>query len=117
MRTTVQSELPFVEMYRAQRCTIRTLCDDGLAAEPHHDLGGSTQPIRHTSSSSLWNCDGEILHESDVIVRSHCQLIRVYRRGRRQPNVDHHNGSTNAAGADDKSLLTTMNRCGLCSIQ
>ena len=31
--------------------------------------------------SSSWNCDGEVLQASEVVVRSHRQLIQVFMRG------------------------------------
>lgn len=35
----------------------------------------------YPNESSNWNCDGEVLHENELNVESHCQLVQVYRRG------------------------------------
>ncbi|KAM9672262.1 ceramide kinase isoform 2-T2 [Trichechus inunguis] len=34
-----------------------------------------------TTSSSSWNCDGEVLSSSAIEVRVHCQLVRLFARG------------------------------------
>ena len=36
------------------------------------------------AKSSVWNCDGEIVHCSEVNVKVHCQLLPVFARG---PNI------------------------------
>uniref|UniRef100_G3T7W5 Ceramide kinase n=1 Tax=Loxodonta africana TaxID=9785 RepID=G3T7W5_LOXAF len=34
-----------------------------------------------TASNSSWNCDGEVLSNSAIEVRVHCQLVRLFARG------------------------------------
>jgi len=36
-------------------------------------------------SSSVWNCDGEIIRESNVRVRNHRQHVQVLTRGKTPP--------------------------------
>lgn len=58
--------LPFVEFYRTRKFHIKALnsSSDGSLAD-------STQPIPITPNKefSVWNCDGEILQETDLTVR------------------------------------------------
>jgi ceramide kinase len=78
------TDLPFVEIYRTKQFCFRAM------EKSDHDINNSvsslttsTQPLRLVTGqvSSNWNCDGEVLQESDVTVKAHCQLITVYRRG------------------------------------
>lgn len=61
-------------------------------AEP--SINASTVPITESSGGgvdgrsssnspkkSSWNCDGEVIEETELIVRTHCQLVQVYRSG------------------------------------
>lgn len=63
-----QSTLPFVDIYRVRKFQFRspatTQSEDILTT-------GSTQPIRiyNRSDYSQWNCDGEVIHHSDITVR------------------------------------------------
>ncbi|KAH8344098.1 hypothetical protein KR084_004494 [Drosophila pseudotakahashii] len=79
--------LPFVEVYRTREFRFRTLSGPG---EEDYSLAGSCQPISppgelaNTSSAtefSSWNCDGEVVTDLDITMRSHCQLIEVFMRG------------------------------------
>ncbi|KAK0095273.1 hypothetical protein PV326_008794 [Microctonus aethiopoides] len=67
-------DLPFVEVYRAREFTFR--------ASPN---SSSTDSIDHNSSISVWNCDGEVLQHSDVKIRVHCQLLKVFTRRVQEP--------------------------------
>ncbi|EDX11707.1 ceramide kinase [Drosophila simulans] len=78
--------LPFVEVYRTREFRFRTFS----ASEEDYSLAGSCQPITppeemaaHSSSTefSSWNCDGEVVTDLDITMRSHCQLIEVFMRG------------------------------------
>lgn len=70
--------LPYVEFYRTRKFHIKA-----LNSSSDRSLTDSTDPMTFAlnKSCSVWNCDGEILQETDVTVRSHRQLITVYRRG------------------------------------
>ncbi|KAH8381987.1 hypothetical protein KR009_001266 [Drosophila setifemur] len=79
--------LPFVEVYRTRKFQFRTLA---AANDEEYSLAGSCQPIsppgemgNSTSPSefSSWNCDGEVVTDLDITMRSHCQLIEVFMRG------------------------------------
>lgn len=75
------SDLPFVEIYRAKKFTLRS-----PAAQNDANIGSSTQPIPLSNHShSQWNCDGEVIHESDLTIKTHCQLIKVFMRGTSRP--------------------------------
>lgn len=61
----LQSDLPFVEIYRAKKFTFRT-----PIAQNDSNIGSSTQPIPLSNhSNSQWNCDGEVIHEPDVTIK------------------------------------------------
>nr|XP_036674815.1 ceramide kinase [Drosophila suzukii] len=79
--------LPFVEVYRTREFRFRTF---SAAGEEDYSLAGSCQPISppgemaNTNTStefSSWNCDGEVVTDLDITMRSHCQLIDVFMRG------------------------------------
>ncbi|XP_053684121.1 ceramide kinase [Sabethes cyaneus] len=119
------SDLPFVEIYRTKRFTFNarsTVTDEGLGhannaiEEESQQTGTSSSSIsavNHTEINdstadgerclSRWNCDGEILTGTDIIVECHCQLINVFRRGI--------SCSDSSSKTDGSSVL---NCCGLC---
>ncbi|SPP83637.1 ceramide kinase [Drosophila guanche] len=78
--------LPFVEVYRTRKFQFRTFA---AASDESYSIAGSCQPIAQaevggSSSSSVyssWNCDGEVVTDLDITMRSHCQLIEVFMRG------------------------------------
>ncbi|XP_016962467.1 ceramide kinase [Drosophila biarmipes] len=79
--------LPFVEVYRTREFRFRTF---SAAGDEDYSLAGSCQPISpqgemaNSNSStefSSWNCDGEVVTDLDISMRSHCQLIDVFMRG------------------------------------
>lgn len=75
-----QTSLPFVNLYRTKQFYFKNLNQTIGLSTP--SLSDSTQPFPfYSSESSNWNCDGEVLHENEVNVRSHCQLVQVFRRG------------------------------------
>lgn len=59
-------KLPYVELYRTRKFHIKALNSTSRGS-----LNDSTQPISIPSKdgASFWNCDGEILQETDVTVR------------------------------------------------
>ncbi|XP_071570266.1 ceramide kinase isoform X2 [Temnothorax nylanderi] len=66
-------ELPFVEVYRAREFTFRAL--PTLQFE-----NGLNAGARSSSRLSVWNCDGEVIDSTNVKIRVHCQLLKVYTR-------------------------------------
>ncbi|XP_017023608.1 ceramide kinase [Drosophila kikkawai] len=79
--------LPFVEVYRTRKFQFRTLA---AAGDEEYSLAGSCQPISPpgemgasspSTEFSSWNCDGEVVTDLDITMRSHCQLIEVFMRG------------------------------------
>lgn len=60
------AKLPFVELYRTRKFYIKA-----LNSSSDRSLADSTQPISPSPNRncSVWNCDGEILQETDVMVR------------------------------------------------
>lgn len=88
-----QSSLPFIETYRT-RAFVFSVPHGGVARssgptteEP--SINASTVPITGPSDGrnggsqkkSSWNCDGEVIEETELIVRTHCQLVQVFRSG------------------------------------
>lgn len=77
------AELPFVEIYRTKKFYFRTFYYGGQNSTTSLSAT-SNQPLNLQTTRNLtstWNCDGEVLHESDVTIRSHIQLISVFKRG------------------------------------
>lgn len=74
------NNLPFVEVYRTNKFFTRT---PKSSTSDQQSISGSCQPISisDTNRISQWNCDGEIIHDSDILVSSHRQLIDVFMRG------------------------------------
>uniref|UniRef100_A0A2M4BGZ6 Putative ceramide kinase n=1 Tax=Anopheles marajoara TaxID=58244 RepID=A0A2M4BGZ6_9DIPT len=62
------ADLPFVEIYRTKEFRFTT---------PYGGNSGAGERSR----LSRWNCDGEVLLETNIIVESNCQLVNVFRRG------------------------------------
>ncbi|KAM0727928.1 Ceramide kinase [Formica fusca] len=65
-------ELPFVEVYRAREFTFRSL--------PTLQFENEVNQVRSNSRLSVWNCDGEVIDKTNVKIRVHCQLLKVYTR-------------------------------------
>jgi len=59
------NNLPFVELYRTKKFLFK--------AQKNNN--------ENSTKTSTWNCDGEVIHDIDLIVSSHCQLIDVFMRG------------------------------------
>lgn len=59
-------KLPFVEFYRTKKFHFKA-----MNGSSERSLADSTQPISISTSKefSMWNCDGEIIQETDVTVR------------------------------------------------
>ncbi|XP_059609819.1 ceramide kinase [Phlebotomus argentipes] len=74
------SDLPFVRVVRARAFHFRTAGADDIAS-------GSTQPIACDERVSVWNCDGEVLLQRDAFVRTHRQLLTVFRRPLSPPDT------------------------------
>jgi len=72
------ADLPFVEVHRTKMFHIKA-----LESSNEGSFSDSTPSIAVTPNDniSVWNCDGEVLQETELIIRSHRQLITVYRRG------------------------------------
>ncbi|XP_021926264.1 ceramide kinase isoform X2 [Zootermopsis nevadensis] len=65
-------DLPFVEVHRAREFTFRALpasVSDTEFALP-----------RLIPGTSVWNCDGEVQWETNIRIRVHCQLLKVFTR-------------------------------------
>jgi ceramide kinase len=71
------SDLNFVDVYRTKKFYFKSLGGD--SSESLQEFDGSTLPIRmdRSSATSSWNCDGEVLQETDIVVRL-VELIIFY---------------------------------------
>ncbi|XP_075219153.1 ceramide kinase isoform X4 [Lycorma delicatula] len=58
-------DLPFVEVHRTRQFTFQAL----------------PIPAERSSDFSVWNCDGEMLSDTCIHIRAHCQLLQVFFRG------------------------------------
>lgn len=63
-------DLSFVEYYRAKEFCFRACPAISTNNDPHTIPG-----------FSKWNCDGEIIYDTDLRVKVRCQLLSVYTRG------------------------------------
>lgn len=65
------ADLPFVEIYRTKKFHFKSLNSDGSTLDLNASVTDSTQPIplNALKTHSSWNCDGEVLHETDLVVR------------------------------------------------
>ncbi|XP_066583603.1 ceramide kinase isoform X1 [Prorops nasuta] len=72
-------DLPFVEVYRAREFTFRAL------PTLHMQTDSEFNAHRFGSDLSVWNCDGEVINNSNVKIRVHCQLLNVYTRRTQEP--------------------------------
>ncbi|XP_035233366.1 ceramide kinase-like isoform X2 [Stegodyphus dumicola] len=71
-------DLNFVQAYRVREFRFNPLItDDKTPAAGCAGLEGNWQEL----STSVWNCDGEVVNEPSVTARVHCQLINVFGRG------------------------------------
>ena len=79
-------DLPFVEIHRVKEFTFTPSPDDSDANT--NDDASSVDVItpKVDVKRSVWNCDGEILHDSKVRVKVHCQILPVFARGPERPN-------------------------------
>lgn len=61
------SEYPFVELHRTKKIHVKALNGTGSMGS----LADSMQPITigPNKNCSVWNCDGEVVQETDVMVR------------------------------------------------
>ncbi|XP_053681245.1 ceramide kinase [Anopheles nili] len=74
-KTKKLSELPFVEIYRTKE--FRFVANGQTDANSEAVPAVSTGRMRR----SKWNCDGEVLVDTNILVESNCQLVQVFRRG------------------------------------
>uniref|UniRef100_A0AAG5D3A8 DAGKc domain-containing protein n=1 Tax=Anopheles atroparvus TaxID=41427 RepID=A0AAG5D3A8_ANOAO len=95
-KTKKISDLPFVEIYRTREFRFTT----------NVTPGAETTPVINSSSNqhSKWNCDGEVLLETNIIVESNCQLVRVFRRG-----ILPKGGSVGAAAGIEQRTANALN--------
>ncbi|XP_018352225.1 PREDICTED: ceramide kinase [Trachymyrmex septentrionalis] len=73
-------ELPFAEVYRAREFTFRAL--------PTLQFENGPNTTRSSSRLSVWNCDGEMVDSTNVKIRVHCQLLKVYTRRTQESSRD-----------------------------
>ncbi|KAG5673455.1 hypothetical protein PVAND_003501 [Polypedilum vanderplanki] len=80
------TDFPFVEMYRTNKVYFKA-----LNSTSEGSLTDSTQPISNLGPNkytSVWNCDGEIVQDTDVIIRAHRKLLPVFYRGPVQEDLE-----------------------------
>ncbi|XP_058468006.1 ceramide kinase [Malaya genurostris] len=120
-KTKKISDLPFVDIYRTKKFTFSvdtTItandgCDNSAIEDEFHETSTTTHNVTTSKNSnggskasrnlSKWNCDGEILPGTDIIVECNCQLINVFRRGVCCSDQNYEQNEPNI-----------VNCCGLC---
>ncbi|XP_012258476.2 ceramide kinase [Athalia rosae] len=76
-------DLPFVEVYRAREFTFQPLPSViNIPSDTADQINRSNGSARSSlpRGNSVWNCDGEVIGDSRVKIRVHCQLLKVYTR-------------------------------------
>lgn len=58
------TDLPFIDLYKVSEVKVKALHEDG----------------GRRSGVSVWNCDGEIVLDSDVVVKNYRQTVQVFTR-------------------------------------
>lgn len=76
-KTQALSDLSFIDTYKAKEMYLRVL-DKNMEAITR------TKEEGRCSGASVWNCDGELVPDSNIKVRNHSQLIQVFTRRRAQ---------------------------------
>ncbi|XP_032738651.1 ceramide kinase isoform X1 [Lontra canadensis] len=83
-----QFDFAFVEVYRVKKFQFlskHTEDEDSDLKERGKARFGpvcsDSPPCCCPVSNSSWNCDGEVLSSSNIEVRVHCQLVRLFARG------------------------------------
>lgn len=123
-KTKEISDLPFVEIYRTKQFTFnshgqghvngvnvvndedQTASSAATTATNSPKVNGAETPKQVAHDKKLfsrWNCDGEILLDTNVTVICNCQLINVFRRG----------VSCRDSTCKDNEA-NVLNCCGLC---
>ncbi|XP_046682846.1 ceramide kinase [Homalodisca vitripennis] len=55
-------DLPFVDVHRTTQFSVKAVS-------------------REATDVSVWNCDGEVLVDTSIFIRAHCQLLQIFFRG------------------------------------
>ncbi|KAL4226177.1 hypothetical protein ACF0H5_014163 [Mactra antiquata] len=86
-----RQSLDFIQMYRVKEFTFRALTEDtDLDTISNNEEMTQSKRVklkRQTSKTSVWNCDGEVIHQSKINVRVHCQLVKLFARGVEDPSM------------------------------
>lgn len=128
-KTKKISDLPFVEIYRTKQFTFNNFAATTHSHGQGHENSAIDEDLNQTASTtasntpkangsdtngsvpkqivafnkkllSKWNCDGEILLDTNVTVKCNCQLINVFRRG--------------VSCRDKDNEANILNCCGVC---
>ena len=80
-------DLPFVEVHRVKEFTFTPNLEDIEANDANDDTSSSNDAItqKNDGERSVWNCDGEILLDTKIRVKVHCQILPVFARGPERP--------------------------------
>ncbi|XP_021364917.1 ceramide kinase-like [Mizuhopecten yessoensis] len=79
-------DFDFVQVFRVKEFRFRSLHDQSEDEEDGSRAAGITR-TNHSQGNvlnpkvSLWNCDGEILETTNLHIKIHCQLIKIFARG------------------------------------
>lgn len=67
------SDLPFIDIYKAREVSIRVL-------DKNMEVVNDTRDGRRCHGASVWNCDGEVILDSNVKMKNYRQLVQVFSR-------------------------------------
>jgi ceramide kinase len=129
----LKSQFPFVENYRTRQFQFLKIEEKNNEVSNSPYLNPNSTDDSYSGSSSLanstqqfgghhfgneqlkalWNCDGEPIDCSNLIVRSHFQLIKVFRRGGMRVDGKPSSGVLNESNSSDETLIRSICKCGL----
>ncbi|XP_014667629.1 PREDICTED: ceramide kinase-like [Priapulus caudatus] len=70
----------FVQAFRVKAYSFRPLVAGSLSTL--NSTGNNSNMVcQEGPTTSVWNCDGEIIKEPAIDVRVHCQLVKIFGRG------------------------------------
>ncbi|KAK3592499.1 hypothetical protein CHS0354_026620 [Potamilus streckersoni] len=97
-----QFDLDFVEVYRVKEFRFRPISSEESDSDTALNRKSRHKKLR-PQRSSLWNCDGEVLENPVVNARVHCQLVRLFARGR--PTLERSNENHSCCVACEKGEM------------
>ena len=72
-------QLPFVNVYRVKEFTFSPSVEHGVGYNEEESIKNPN--TGKEEKTSVWNCDGEIIHSPFISAKVYCQILPVFARG------------------------------------